>query len=217
MALPAHTPSLMDHVEPGLPEHVVAHLPAADKAAQRNVKQVESRFGKELQEVLQQVAQLSRPQTPKANRTMRLRFLAGQWSRLVSQESACRRGCSHCCHVSVAVPRSEAELIAKATRTALNRDVVPYEEGLPPDPLSHFGEPCTFLVEGKCSIYEHRPVACRALVNMDDVELLCELVPGAQVPVPYANALRIQGSRFVHAQHEDWADIREWFPGPAAG
>jgi Fe-S-cluster containining protein len=206
----------MDHVEPGLPEHVVAHLPAADKAAQRNVKQVESRFGKELQEVLQQVAQLSRPQTPKATRTMRLRFLAGQWSGLVSQESACRRGCSHCCHVNVAVPRSEAELIAKATRTSLANDVVSYHAGSPPDLMSHFGEACTFLLEGKCSIYAHRPVTCRALVNMDDVELLCELVPGANVPVPYANAVRLQGTLFLHAQDEDWADIREWFPKPAA-
>src|SRR3990167_2374390 len=33
------------------------------------------------------------------------------------------------------------------------------------------GVPCSFLKEGRCSIYRHRPLACRLQINMDDDDI----------------------------------------------
>lgn len=76
----------------------------------------------------------------------------------------------------------------------------------------YFGKPCTFLKEGQCSIYAHRPLVCRTLVNMDDTDVLCELHPGVAVPVPYANSTRLQSAMALLHLEDTWADIREWFP-----
>ncbi|WP_083293393.1 YkgJ family cysteine cluster protein [Hydrogenophaga sp. PML113] len=74
-----------------------------------------------------------------------------------------------------------------------------------------YDRPCVFLTGGRCSIYAHRPLACRTLVNMDDTSVLCELEPGVAVPVPYGNAIAIQGRFALVTQREVFADIRDWF------
>jgi len=79
----------------------------------------------------------------------------------------------------------------------------------------YFGVPCTFLVESKCSIYEHRPLACRQQFNFDDDNLVCQLVPGEGIAVPYLN---VQSEQVAYAvamgMHANMADIRDWFSGP---
>lgn len=186
-------------------------------AAQRNAERLNKERGGQVNTVLRQLGVIAQPTTPAANRVQRIRFVAGQWSDLVSPVSACRNGCSHCCNVSVLIPRSEAQLIAKRTGAKLASN--PPAEKLSPELEErvqvHAGSPCTFLRDGGCSIYEHRPLACRTLVNMDDTSILCELVPNVAVPVPYANSSMLRGIFTVVCQDELHADIREWFPGPA--
>lgn len=80
-----------------------------------------------------------------------------------------------------------------------------------------FGVPCTFLVDGSCSIYEDRPMNCRLQINMDEDSTLCELVPGDSIPVPYLN---VESSRTVYAMvmarksdgGSRMADLRHYFP-----
>jgi len=78
------------------------------------------------------------------------------------------------------------------------------------------GTPCPFLEQGRCGIYGQRPTVCRLLVNLDDSELLCELVPNMQVPVPYANSTEIKALFVLLHLQEDFADVREWFPAGRA-
>jgi hypothetical protein len=44
-----------------------------------------------------------------------------------------------------------------------------------------------------CTENEGTPLVCRTLVNLDSVDTLCRLVPGVEVPVPYLQAVEMQG------------------------
>lgn len=190
---------------------VSALLPAAEVAANANLDRAERRAGPALVRVIRQLESAVAPGVPAPQRLMQLRYLAGQWSQLLTPDAACRKGCSHCCHINTDVPRSEAVLIAKRTGRRLAAPAT--KQGFEATAQDKFfGQPCPFLAEGRCSIYEHRPFACRTLVSLADDDQLCRLRPGENVPVPYANATLLQAAFFAAHSKEDWADIREWFP-----
>lgn len=149
---------------------------------------------------------------------------------VLSDRVACRRGCSHCCHIGVQIAEGEARLIGKLVGRAVQEPpadrIVSIEGAIDnPDLLEqakgkgnalanvYFGSPCTFLVDGECGIYEHRPMACRTLFNADDDALLCELVEGESIPVPYVN---MQASQVAYmmawGDRARLADLRDWFP-----
>lgn len=75
-----------------------------------------------------------------------------------------------------------------------------------------YGNPCTFLKEGRCSIYASRPMVCRTHLNMDSDDLLCELVEGAPIPVPYANATALLAQYYRLGAGGVFGDIRDFFP-----
>jgi hypothetical protein len=102
---------------------------------------------------------------------------------IIKPYSACKRGCSHCCHQSVLISHHEAELIGKR----IGVKPKPFEGVRERDDIeSGYHNPCPFLKEGACSIYAHRPTPCRQLYNLDRDALLCELI-GPPSRVPYAN------------------------------
>ena len=79
----------------------------------------------------------------------------------------CQAGCAYCCFVRVEATEPEVFLIAQRVRLLpenqvaglidkLRRRVAEYGAG-----LSDTRVGCAFLVEGRCSIYEARPAACR--------------------------------------------------------
>jgi Fe-S-cluster containining protein len=143
--------------------------------------------------------------------------------------SACKEGCSSCCHIGVSVTESEAVVIGRAIgRTPRH---LPDDRAFTPAEFlgaedgearlqelraridaDHFGVPCTFLKDGSCSIYEHRPLACRHLINLDVDDLLCRLVPGESIKVPYVN-MQSQQMAYVVSMGAGAriADIRDWF------
>src|SRR5271170_4128899 len=85
---------------------------------------------------------------------------------------ACAAGCDACCHRKVACtipeafgiaawlsekPEAEQQRVRNACREL-------HEETAALDDLARIrtGRPCPLLVEGECSIYEIRPISCRA-------------------------------------------------------
>lgn len=205
---------LSEMASSSLPKELLDHFDAAEAAATANLERVTSNpeIDRKLKSVRLQLASVPTAAVPPKNRIIRLRHLASEFTSPFAQQTACARGCSHCCNIGVAVPRSEAKLIAKS----IGRQVMEPAETTPitgsRENSRFFGTPCTFLVEGSCSIYAHRPLVCRTLVNMDDTDLLCRLIDGANVPVPYLNTTKIQGLFGFLTKHDDFADIREWFP-----
>ena len=97
--------------------------------------------------------------------------------------SACHSGCSHCCHIPVTVSATEAAFIGRA----IGRTPLPLSEHVPVE-IDGYQSPCPLLVENKCTAYQWRPSVCRTHMNMDRDELLCRLVDGQAIPVPYFDA-----------------------------
>lgn len=131
--------------------------------------------------------------------------------------SACDSlGCSHCCNIACAISDVEAERIGKA----IKRKPVPQA---PMSPLvleaqrerrETLRAPCTFLKNGRCSIYRHRPLACRIMHNVG-TGIGCDLsIPSKESNVPSydfrplttAAALICVRAGLTHA------DIRDYFP-----
>lgn len=203
--------NLLLNVPANLPENVKAHLPQAQQNAERNALWLTEHKTKDYEVINKHFSELLRGPNTQANRITRLRYISHLWSKTVTTASACKKGCSHCCHISVLMPKAEAKLIAKHTGKKLNPNTKGVPLGEQVDLMRYTGTPCPFLKDNACSIYDHRPFVCRTLVNLDDSDLLCQLVPGANVPVPYANASKQQELFVILTQDEPYADIREWF------
>ena len=103
--------------------------------------------------------------------------------KLIKPYAACRRGCSHCCHQSVLIFAPEAELIGKRIGVKPKHYTGVRKRD---DIESGYHNPCPFLKDNACSIYEHRPSPCRSLYNLDRDALLCELI-GPVGNVPFSN------------------------------
>ena len=86
--------------------------------------------------------------------------------------SPCKKGCAHCCHIPVLITNDEAELIGR--RIGVKPANAPVRYKGDPLPASGYDTPCVFLdAHGACSIYENRPLACRAYLVVDRDPLLC--------------------------------------------
>jgi uncharacterized protein len=149
------------------------------------------------------------PRLGAQERVKRLRALGSVWASCVAPVAACQRRCSHCCHIGVAVFASEAQVIGKE----LGRKPISLEAGHVADLSSYgYGRPCHFLRDGECSIYESRPLACRIQFSLDVDPMLCELIEGTTVPVPYADRRLLEVMTSVAFSTDTLADLREWFP-----
>jgi len=136
----------------------------------------------------------------------------------IAPYAACKKGCSHCCHIAVSVSRAEAQTIGqrigRKPREVAARGT---QKGAFDDVPWGYGSPCTFLKNGQCSIYEHRPMACRLHFNMDRDALLCMLDPPRTSPVPFYDARQWEVAVIYAGGGRDresvgLADIREFFP-----
>lgn len=159
--------------------------------------------------------------TPRPGKRIRLVLQAADaWADQLAPIAACRRGCDHCCHIPLAVTTAEARLLAQVSGRAMSMpaSATPLQNLDEAMALrlsangGHDAGPCPFLQAGMCSVYDHRPVACRTHFNPDDDELLCRVVPGHPANVPYANSVHIVVACLLRQPDESMADIREFFP-----
>lgn len=163
------------------------------------------------------------------SRVLWLHRAADAWAKPLAALSACRPGCSHCCYIPVAMTDVEARLLGervgrkpaqmdKALRAeaALADRLGPVRLPGAPAKNAGYSDPCPFLSHGRCSIYEHRPLACRVHLNMDVDDYLCALRDdGVEVDVPYADATTLKVAHFLVQPTAKWADIRYFFPAPS--
>lgn len=163
---------------------------------------------------------LKSPLSP-AERVRRLWPLIDEKVALAKGIAACKKGCSHCCHIPVGLTTVEAEIIGKHIGKK-PRPAPPGKHGLGrsgkgafADVRSGYDNPCPFLENDLCSIYEVRPVECRQLVNLDVDNLLCHLHVDEVFNVPYMDmrdfetaSVMLQGV----SEYNRLADIREFFP-----
>jgi Putative zinc- or iron-chelating domain len=111
---------------------------------------------------------------------------------------ACKKGCSHCCHVWVSATALEVLFIAKRLRrtgahsTMQRVDAAHAHTGkFDADTRAAQPYPCPMLEDDACSIYEIRPRACRfaASANATACERLYRSLMVVDVPIPNLHIL----------------------------
>lgn len=132
--------------------------------------------------------------------------------------TACKKGCSNCCHMHVMLSQSEADAIgSRIARRPIQLNPEHKMQG-----VNAYGRetPCTFLVDGACSIYENRPFICRDYVNSDRDNLLCsfenwDLLKTNDprcVFVPRPDAQFLVKTYINICRADVFGDIRDFFP-----
>lgn len=125
--------------------------------------------------------------------------------------AACSKGCSACCHMNVMISGAEAGTISRAT-------------GVRPADISHSkvhgleafsGVPCPFLKERVCSIYEHRPFACRKHLSFHTSDYWCRPEHSHEEEMPLVRYSGAEEAYFAvtgGGERGVLADIRDFFP-----
>lgn len=152
-----------------------AEFEAANEAAVRNCAAIQDNapwlgnLGGELDAILE------KPGSEKAM-LVRMRRLADRIAAAIAPHTVCRKGCAHCCNIAVAMSDLEARVIG-AEIGRMPRKIAGVSSATKAErtqfTLSHFGEPCPFLVNGACSIYASRPLSCRLHFNIGDSPFFC--------------------------------------------
>jgi Fe-S-cluster containining protein len=128
----------------------------------------------------------------------------------------CRRGCTFCCHLSVSATPLEAARIARrlarGERHGLEHAVLGAAEtleGLDAQARLERKAPCPLLLDGACSLYEARPLACRALlsVSVRDCERHFEAGGAALRAMPSLLTPRLVASGFISGEMAALADL----------
>lgn len=84
----------------------------------------------------------------------------------INKYAACSKGCSSCCHIPVSISELEVLHIEKQTGKKAKPTSLPQ---------NFHGQPCPFLTNNACSIYEHRPLVCRKHVSFTSTAYWCSI------------------------------------------
>lgn len=204
--------ALTDADDPRFPPHIRERLKIADETGQRNADAIRDRIGPErYKSFMSRLQALTESRESVWIRLRKLYAIADEAMSFNGPNVPCRRGCSHCCYTPVGMHEPEAQMLGAQLR---RKPKIPKERrfdcfAAPWGP----GNPCTFLVNGECSIYEHRPLLCRVFYSVDQDELLCKLEPPLSYPGKFLNTVPFQMAYVqICGPHTKWADIRTYFP-----
>lgn len=183
---------------------------------------IEAIEGPKIQALVNAAVRIARdPRMPHEEKAERMLTLADRLSQAITPHTPCGGGCSHCCHMATAISGWEARMISRytgrkmldpgrANETDLNTQQQLVEK--------FTGVPCTFLVEGRCSIYPVRPAACRIHHNLEDTSDNCWIAPGGNAVNrlrPTVPEIDLRGYLAANAfvfLNDSFGDIREFFP-----
>jgi Fe-S-cluster containining protein len=142
----------------------------------------------------------------------RIYEVVDELSRVREAFVACTKGCASCCHMNVTITSTEADRLGKA----IGRPPVVVRHPIQRS-IDHFaGQPCTFLGErGECSVYAHRPLACRKHASYFEDESACHPEVMNRIEVPQVEFSGLDQALFlvsVVRREVILADIRDFFP-----
>lgn len=202
--------------DPRFSAEVRARLKVATQNALANIAVISERQGVENRLSLgRRLREVVNSSEPAWIRLRKIYALINEQNSFNQDNVACRKGCAHCCHIPVAVPEVEAKMIGMAIGRRPKNVAAYQEDGHYASQSYGYHTPCPFLQDNRCSIYEHRPLACRKLVSLDIDDLLCRLVSPPGPPVPYFDTVEFDFALVTICATKlgvKTADIREYFP-----
>lgn len=180
----------------------------AEQQAARNLSQLNSTPTLGLLRI-EFMEALRLPIAPKA-RMKKLLKIADQIAAVATPHSACKSGCSYCCHTAVAVTQIEAQIIGEETGIKPRKS----EHRMSRAETAHYHrQPCPFFSQGACSIYSVRPIACRLMINLADSPYYCNT--DIEPQDSHVTQLNLHELEFAYAgtfMSSGFADIRDFFP-----
>ena len=132
--------------------------------------------------------------------------------------TACRAGCAHCCSLPTLIYEHEAIAMAKVSGREMVKLSYRSREDVLNAAITFYGQSCPFLVDARCSIYEHRPLICRVHHSLSDDDSACEkrLLLGNLVALPQydPDILEMPYHCLALARNarEPWGCVLEFFP-----
>jgi Fe-S-cluster containining protein len=121
----------------------------------------------------------------------------------VRREISCKKGCSFCCHINVDVTEVEVKLIQKYAEE--RKMEINYEAAADPNRSA-----CPFLsVNGKCSVYKVRPLACRKYFVISDPKLCDSKKYGPKIVTTYVNIEMEALTSGIHNAKLKFAPLRQ--------
>ena len=165
------------------------------------------------------VASLSREASSTRSKLPKLYTLMEEVGDLRAPHVSCKAGCSACCRT---IPVEISDLEAKHLAAATGRKMA----SLPPGRhkvQGHVQTHCPFLIDNRCSVYQHRPYNCRSVAAVDPDALACSDENTALTRANDPRALQVTMTKMrafdplylevVERKGTVWADIRQFFPG----
>ena len=131
---------------------------------------------------------------------------------------ACGIGCSDCCRMNTMIYEHEAIRLAEVTGRKMVRLAYRPIKEVFAQGAKFNGQPCPFLREDKCSVYEDRPLVCRTHHSLLDNPTSCNMdIPPAKQTRPPMYDPDLLEKPYIelnvkHNPAEPWGNIAEFFP-----
>ena len=184
-----------------------------ERTAQANIESVNAALRPHFPEWSRRLNAMVSSREPVRVRLRLLRDLADEITEYARDYSPCRKGCNHCCHMATMVSEPEAAMIGALIRKSPKKPKQ-WADFRDKDAIAatFLGtrKACTFLDNGVCSIYEHRPLACRMHVSMGASSSACEMDQLRQLPL--LNLSQLDKAYAMISATLHMADIRAYFP-----
>lgn len=143
-----------------------ADLASAQDNARRNAAKMLTRLPSKLQKDEDRIAaQLRRHKENAFTKLSVVHDMLNAFRDVMKPFTACKSGCDACCHYNVSLFPIEARYIEHVTGHKQRPDPLPAQ--------NFHGQPCPFLKEGRCGIYNARPVSCRVDVAFTTTACWC--------------------------------------------
>jgi uncharacterized protein len=177
----------------------------AEENWQRIIRQITPEFDLKEEELWKSLA---RPGEPAMEKLARIYSYMDELYASISQCSPCSRGCAYCCRIQVLVSPLEAQYIEART-------------GVKQSPgIDKTDSDCPFLDNNICSIYPHRPFACRQHLALFDDPKWCRPEFGQKFAFTFLSRSKLKKCyNYILAANgrQSWGDIRQFFPPLRAG
>lgn len=174
--------------------------------------QVVNAFPAELDDKCEQLLQQTRDKTNSAEELLKgLYILMDEVYAFVNAYTPCGKSCNSCCKYNVAISKLEIRHIKASAKVSSRQPLKRRKK-------EYFGKNCPFLTGDGCSIYAHRPYACRRHVTLAPSNYWCETSRVNQLEMPilsFKNLDDIYDAICIQANETMLFDIRDAFRNKA--